>query len=118
ALLYPAAADWFATLGHNAEVSGYVEHVDAMPDAARQSALAVAEAYNARMPVGVLRDPFSTTASDEEITADYAAYERLLSIDAAGVIGELDYPALDIALPIRHGTSDQVLSQGVGHLYG
>lgn len=118
ALLYPAASDWFATLEHDADVSGYIEQVDAMPDAARQSALRDAEAYNARMPAGVLRDPFSAAASAEESTADYAAYGQLLSVDGGDIIGELDYPALRITLPIRHGTGDDAISEGVGHLYG
>ncbi len=118
ALLYPAGADWFATLAHNADVSGYVGQVDGMPTAERRAALAAAEAFNARMPQGELRDPFSSAASDAERGADYAAYRQLLSVDGSDVIGELSYPELHIGLPIRHGTANDVISAGVGHLYG
>ena len=31
AVLLPAAADWFARLGHNAAVSGYVRSIEGMP---------------------------------------------------------------------------------------
>ncbi len=118
ALLYPTAAEWVATLEHNSEVSGYVERADALPDSAKLTALAAAEAYNARMPLGPLRDPFATATSADALTADDAAYDALLGVDGSDVIGELDYPELGISLPIRHGTSDEVISQGVGHLYG
>lgn len=118
ALLYPTAADWFATLEHDSEVSGYVERAEALPDAAKRSALADAEAYNALMPNGPLRDPFGAAASADALTSEFAAYDSLLGVAGSDVMGELDYPGLGISLPIRHGTSDEVITQGVGHLYG
>ena len=118
ALLYASAADWFSRLNHNAEVSGYVEAVERLPDADRLSALNIARDYNSHMPQGVLRDPFSQTASDDADAAAYAAYEQVLTVSDNGVIGELRYPRLGIGLPVYHGTSDAVISKGVGHLYG
>ena len=118
ALLYSSAADWFATLGHNAEVSGYVEAVDQLPDEDRLDALRVAREYNSHMPQGVLRDPYSQVANDPADAAAYAAYEQVLRVSDNGVIGELRYPRLGIGLPVYHGTSDEVISKGAGHLYG
>ena len=118
ALLYSSAADWFATLGHNAEVSGYVEAVDQLPDEDRLDALRVAREYNSHMPQGVLRDPYSQIANDPADAAAYASYEQVLRVSDNGVIGELRYPRLGIGLPVYHGTSDEVISKGAGHLYG
>ena len=120
ALLYPSAADWFATLGHNAEVSGYVREVEAMPAADREAKLEIARQYNSFMPQGVLRDPYAPGASDEGLSADsaYRAYEQVLSVSDNGVIGEIGYPRLGIGLPVYHGTSNEVISKGAGHLYG
>ena len=120
ALLYPSAADWFATLNHNAEVSGYVREVEALPSADREAKLEIAREYNSFMPQGVLRDPYAPAAADETLTADsaYKAYEQVLSVSNNGVIGELSYPNIDINLPVYHGTSESVISKGVGHLYG
>ena len=120
ALLYPAAADWFSTIGHDAEVAGYVREVQQLPEQARIDHLRVADEYNAHMPSGVLRDPY--TASGEVIDlaqdAGYQAYLDVLRVSDNGVIGEVSYPRLGISLPIYHGTSDDVLSRGAGHLYG
>lgn len=122
ALLYPAASDWFATLGHHAEVSGYLREVEAMPVGEREATLEIARQYNAFVPQGMLRDPYSPGAGTDELGSGElgsdSAYEQVLSVSDNGVIGELRYPRLGIGLPIYHGTSEDVLSKGVGHLYG
>ncbi len=120
ALLYSSAADWFATLGHNAEISGYVREVEAMPPAEREAMLETARHYNSFMPLGVLRDPYTPGAADADLSADsaYRAYEQVLSVSENGVIGQIGYPRLGIALPVYHGTSNEVISKGAGHLYG
>lgn len=120
ALLYPTAANWFATLHHNSEISGYTQAVEQLPDADRQALLAAAEAYNATLPAGVLRDPY-TAGSQEAATANaeaYAAYEEVLRVAGTDVIGSLTYAKLNIGLPIYHGTGEDSLQRGVGHLYG
>lgn len=118
ALVYANAADWFATLNHNAVISGYVQAVDQLPDAVKLHELEVARAYNSQVPAGLLRDPYSATADTEAETAAYAAYEQILRVSDHGVLGEIQYPRLGIGLPVYHGTSDAVISRGAGHLYG
>lgn len=120
ALVYASAADWFATLNHNAEISGYVEEVAALPDHVRSEKLTVARAYNAHMPAGVLSDPFTQGTAESDLAEDlaYQSYEQVLRVSDSGVIGEISYPRLGIGLPVYHGTSDAVLSKGAGHLYG
>lgn len=118
-LLYPSAADWFARLNHDAEISGYTEEVAAMPAAERSAALALAHEYNALMPQGVLRDPFSEGSVDEATdTEAFQLYSDMLRVNGTPVMGSVDYPAVDISLPVYHGTSDPVLTKGAGHLYG
>ncbi|MFZ1381794.1 MAG: class C sortase [Scrofimicrobium sp.] len=120
ALLYPTAADWFATRGHDSEVSGYVSTVEQMPDEDRQEKLEIARTYNEYMPAGTLRDPYGEDADQAEFEDDeaYRAYLDVLRISDNGVIGEFLYPRLGIGLPIYHGTSNEVVSKGVGHLFG
>ncbi len=113
ALVYSNAADWFSTLNHDAVVSGYVTAVDALPVPERVAAIAAAEAYNSGLPRGLLRDPY--TASPD--ASGHDDYESLLSV-GDGVMGNLAYPALGISLPIYHGTSDETLAKGAGHLLG
>lgn len=121
ALLYPSGANWFASLHHDSEVSGYVREVESMPDEGKLEKLNAARQYNDRLPTGVLRDPYleeGTGSTDEAQGSAYAAYEEVMSLNDTGVIGQLTYPRLGIGLPIYHGTSDEVISGGVGHLYG
>ncbi len=113
-LLYPSAADWFSSRLHNSELSGYVEAVEKVAPEVPQDLLDVANDYNRRMPQGPLRDPFSTSdAGDEE-----AAYQHMLQASPNGVIGNLMYSGVAVDLPVYHGTDDEVLAKGVGHLYG
>jgi sortase A len=119
ALLYPSAADWFSTIGHNAEVSGYVREVEQLPDEVRIEKLQIAKEYNAHMPTSVLRDPYGADGdADLREDAAYQAYTQVLRVSDNGVIGEILYPRLNIGLPIYHGTGESSISKGAGHLYG
>ena len=60
----------------------------------------------------------------EIIAADQGAqsakdddYNRLVNI-GDGIMGSLTIPSIDATMPIYHGTSDEALSSGAGHLYG
>lgn len=117
ALLWPTAADWVATLFHDGEISGYTSSVGRMPEQERLAALDVAYEYNQYLPAGMLRDPY-TSPGDPADSAAYEAYTHILEIQGTKVIGSLTYPALGIGLPVYHGTSDKVLKEGVGHLFG
>lgn len=121
ALVYPAAADWFATLTHNAERSGYVRQVDSLTPADRRAGLDAAREYNEHLPPGALVDPYSQDGDPAAEAADaaaYEAYEEVLRVSDSGVIGEVVYPRLNIGLPLYHGAGEEAITQGVGHLYG
>lgn len=117
-LLYPSAADWFSSRLHNAETSGYVQAVEDVAPKVREDLVQLAENYNLRMPQGQLRDPYSVSENAGEEDEAYDAYAQLLQASPNGVIGHLVYKAAGIDLPVYHGTSEDVLSKGVGHLYG
>lgn len=61
-----------------------------------------AEAYNAKL----------RTAGEE---ANQEEYKQILNIDG-GMMGYLEIPKLGANLPIYHGTGEEVLAKGVGHL--
>ena len=44
-------------------------------------------------------------------------YEEVLNPLGNGIMGILTIPKIDVKLPIYHGTSEEVLNQGVGHVY-
>ncbi len=43
-------------------------------------------------------------------------YKNLLNLSGTGVMGSIKIPKINVDMPIYHGTSDEVLSNGVGHL--
>ncbi|MGO2140978.1 MAG: class C sortase [Leucobacter sp.] len=116
--LYSTAADWFSTKNHNAELSGYLDAVQSSSDERLSEARRHAEAYNAVMPQGPLRDPFSDRNGSAPDVAGYAAYEALLQVAPSETIGRVRYPEIGLSLPVYHGTSEEVLRKGAGHLYG
>lgn len=117
-LVYPQAANWVSTLGHQAQVSGYVRQVDSMPDPERMAAIEQAQAYNTDIPRGVLRDPYTPRLDDLTVDERYGSYLEQLRVGDRDTIGEVSYPSLGISLPLYHGTTDEVISKGVGHLFG
>ncbi len=118
-LVYADAASWFARIGHNAEISGYVRQVDATPSAERTRILEAADAYNEVLEPGPLTDPYVSVNEDEALRSElYLAYEEMLRLGGTDAIGTINYPRLNIGLPAYHGTSDEVISKGIGHMYG
>ena len=44
------------------------------------------------------------------------SYNSILDITGKGIIGAIEIPKIDVNLPIYHGTDDDVLSNGIGHI--
>jgi len=119
-MLYPSAAAWTSDRIHGREIASYTETVGQEDGVALQQQLAAAEAYNAALPSGPVRDPFTLNATGgaEEIAGGPANYRSTLSVGPSGMMGTIEIPEIDVSLPIYHGTSDATLAKGVGHLYG
>lgn len=85
--------------------------------------LARAVAYNAGLlasgqPVlGEVVDPFDGSTGDFS-GSDDAAYMDALSDDPDGVMAVVEIPSIGVELPVRHGSSQDVLERGAGHLHG
>lgn len=118
AFVYADAADWFATRSHDSEMSGYVRQVEQLESEATSEMLQQAQHYNDSLPDSVIRDPFADDAGGMDVDEAYRAYEELLQVAGTDVMGGVTYPRLDIALPLYHGTDEDSLTRGAGHLYG
>lgn len=77
--------------------------------------LEAARQYNANLldHGAFLTDPFDESKIEDPSTEPYAS---LLNPDGDGLMGYISIPALDVNLPIYHGTTAETLSAGVGHL--
>ena len=92
--------------------------------------LADARAYNARLAkegqpiLGEAVDPFASAAGDSQssgngdsVSSQDEEYQGLLD-SGSGIMGTVSIPKISVKLPIYHGTSEQALAKGAGHLYG
>lgn len=78
-------------------------------------ALLDAHAYNRSLMGVPLVDPYSATSSEH----DAAAWDNYLhQLADTDVMGRIRVPDVGIDLPIHHGTSDEAMRTGAGHLYG
>lgn len=80
--------------------------------------------YNTRLAseqqqvIGEAHDPWDDTDGGESLADLDTTYQSQLDFPKDGIMATIRYSRLGIDLPIRHGTSDSVLSAGAGHLYG
>ena len=106
-MLYPTFSNYWNTLRQTRAIASYYEVVQKADPETVKRLLEEAKAYNAAL----------LTRTDRFIPGENnEAYEKLLSIDQSGIMGEVDIPKIGVALPVYHGTSEAVLRNGVGHL--
>lgn len=97
-------------------VSAYEEAEQSLDEAAYTLMRQEAESYNKALADGAaagLEDAFSGNGEEDD-----GAYYDLLSSGDDGVMGILRIPKIQVELPVYHGTSENVLQKGVGHLEG
>lgn len=119
-LLYPTAASWSSDRVHATEISGYADQIKSLAPTAQQELLTQARAYNAGLPAGPLRDPYSLNedGKQEAVGSGSETYKNMLSVNSNGIMGNISIPSSKTNLPIYHGTGEDSLTKGVGHLFG
>lgn len=83
---------------------------------AREKILNAARRYNARHKSIITADPYDGT-TDYMKTPEYKDYAKQLD-EPMGIMGIVKIPKIGVKLPIYHGSSQEVLAYGAGHLYG
>lgn len=116
-LLYSPAASWFSDYNQSLVIQSYGRSVThAHPSAVQQ--LREAEAYNDALAGGALLEPDTNIPTGAGTSSDvHLDYWRLLRTPA-GTMARIQIPTLNIDLPIYHGTSEDSLLRGAGHLQG
>ncbi len=113
-LLYPFVSDLISKWTSSAAVIGYEQEVKDMDDSARKDMLAAAEEYNSGLSGTIIKDAFSSEG--EESVDQNKEYYSLLNLN--GLMAYVEIPSIDVHLPIYHGTGQDALKKGVGHLEG
>lgn len=108
-LLYPAISNFWNSKTQTKAIYNYESVLEDLNDEDYECIFREANAYNEKL--SKVRDPL--------INYDFIdGYFKALNISNDGMIGYIKIERIDVELPIYHGTSDSVLSNGVGHLQG
>ena len=109
-LLYPYVADFFNARSQSRAVASYHEAISSMSDQDLTGLWETAHEYNE-----ALRKKQNRFVSTDE---EHEAYNNVLNVTTAGIMGTLEIDLIDVRLPIYHGTSEGVLQVGIGHFEG
>lgn len=104
---YPTVSDLWNRRVQSQVVRRYTEAVSNATEKELQEAKLAATLYNASI--------YSIQTRGIEGEDEIAEYEKILNLDGSDVMGYIVIPAIDITLPIYHGTDEKVLQSGVGH---
>ncbi len=115
-LTYPAIADQWNTFRQSRLISDYQETISQMEEEDFEEVWAAARAYNQTFAQNsILSDVFGI---DEAEHIEDTEYWKVLNVAGDGVMGYLTIPKINLRLAVYHGTEEQVLQTGVGHMNG
>lgn len=110
-MAYPFVGNYINSRTHRRVVTDYQEEADSLSDENLSRMLREAEEYNEWI---FSRGETLTSLSEEELEA----YGGMLQVSVTGIMGYIDIPKIHVTLPIYHGTREEVLQVGIGHLAG
>ena len=117
-LAYPTAASWVSQYNQSKVTADYSAQVDeARPDAKTQ--IAQAHAYNDALSAGAVLEANNHVPTGAGSSSDDSlSYASILKANDEGLMARLKIPSISLDLPVYHGTADDTLLKGLGHLEG
>ena len=110
--LYPSISNYLAEKNHIDIIRNYDDLIVKIDEEKINEEKEKAKIYNENLAGDPVHDPFI-------IGSGYALpenYKEVLNVGDDGVMGYIEIPKISVYLPIYHGTSDDVLEKGVGHI--
>lgn len=110
--LYPSISNYFAEKNHVEAIRNYDKMVVNIGEDSIKKEREKAQIYNENLSGDPVHDPFV-------LGSGYALpenYKEVLNFSGDGVMGYIQIPKISVDLPIYHGTSEEVLEKGVGHI--
>lgn len=104
-LAYPFVSNYINELHSSHAIQQLEQELENADDAELKRQRELAEQYN---------ESLRNTGGSAECPYDY---NEILGFPG-GIMGYIDIPAIGVHLPIYHGTDEDVLSKGIGHLPG
>ncbi|MEQ3354099.1 class C sortase [Aedoeadaptatus acetigenes] len=111
-LMYPQVSRLYYRVQSTQEVAAFEAGKAALSDEEIKKRMALARDFNDSLVNQNMEDPYSK-ARHERGRAEYA---RMLEVHEQ--IGHIQIPTIDLDIPIRAGTSEEVLQTSAGHLEG
>ena len=114
-LIYPTVSNQWNTYRQNQLISSYEELIGKMAEEDFTKEWEKANTFNDTIiHNNIFGDVFGENGDDIKNTE----YWQILNVGNDGVMGYVSIPKINIKLSIYHGTADDVLQTGIGHLNG
>jgi len=107
-LFYPDLSNMQKSMEHNAILREYDMMIAQLSPEEIDLHLYTAATHNTRLSTQPLQLGLAAYLPDDYVETLYVQ----------GVMAWIDIPAIDVSLPVLHGTKPEVLARGVGHLEG
>ena len=114
-LVYPTVADQWNTYRQSRLISFYERTINEMEPEDFTAEWEKARAFNDTLTQNSI---YGDVFGEEDQELEDTEYWQVLNVGGDGVMGYLSIPKINIKLSIYHGTGDEVLQTGVGHLNG
>lgn len=114
-MAYPTIADQWNTYRQSRLITEYDEVVSKMEPEDFTRQWEAARNFNQTM---TQNNPYSDVFGESREDPKDSEYWKVLNIAGDGVMGYLTIPKINIKLAVYHGTADDVLQTGIGHLNG
>ena len=111
-LMYPQVSRLYYRVQSTQEVSAFEAGKASLSDEEIKKRMALARDFNDSLVNQNMEDPYSKARHDR----GRAEYARMLEVHEQ--IGHIQIPTIDLDIPIRAGTSEEVLQTSAGHLEG
>lgn len=112
-MLYPLLSNFLAEKNKSIVETKYMRAVEELDTAEITEARAKAAEYNE-----MINSAVEKAYTKDAIKTASENYYDLLNIRGDGIMGYVEIPKIKVELPIFHGTDEDTLDSGVGHLMG
>ena len=113
-ILYPVVSTQWNNYIQRKVVEDYQSQLQDISEEQRSAAIEAAREYNETSVGGPILDPWLARVSEDN--QDYQHYMEQLS--GLPAMSQVSIPSIESSLPVYHGTTEEVLQKGLGHLYG
>ena len=114
-LVYPTVSDQWNTYRQSRLIANYETAVEELTEEDFTEEWERARQFNDTIEQNNL---YSDVFGEDDGELENTEYWKILNVAGDGVMGYLSIPKINVKLAIYHGTGDEVLQTGIGHMNG